>query len=116
MSENNEWVSTLINQLAEIRSQLETSHTDYEYDWQLPQPPPQQQQQQQQQQHKEEEGHGTVTDWRPRSQRLRRQISGLLENCGCPPGPPGPVGPKGRKGKKGKKGIPGKHKLLILQK
>jgi len=43
----------------------------------------------------------------PRSQRLRRQISGLLENCGCPPGPPGPVGPKGRKGKKGKKGIPG---------
>jgi hypothetical protein len=50
MSENNEWVSTLINQLAEIRSQLETSHTDYEYDWQLPQPPPQHQQHQQQHQ------------------------------------------------------------------
>ncbi len=44
----------------------------------------------------------------PKSERLKRQISGLLDGCGCPPGPPGPPGAKGKKGKKGKKGINGR--------
>ena len=82
-------MTTLISQLAEIRSQLETS--EYEYEQPTVQQPTVQK----------------STDWLPRSGRLRRQIGGLLENCGCPAGPPGPAGPKGRKGKKGKNGLPG---------
>ena len=126
ISENNEWVATLINQLAEIRSQLETGNSDYEYEWQQQQQQHQQhqddelqQQQQHQQQHQTEyerlqqQQHrhskdNKISDWLPRSQRLRRQIGGLLENCGCPAGPPGPPGTKGRKGKKGKNALPGR--------
>lgn len=48
------------------------------------------------------------TTWEPRSERLKRQINGLLDGCGCPAGPPGPPGIKGKKGKKGKKGLNGR--------
>jgi hypothetical protein len=66
-------VGTLINQLAEVRSQLELGNTDYEYDWHhLPRHPAEDGQQRQQRE--------------ARSQRLKRQIGGLLDNCGCPAG------------------------------
>ena len=43
--------------------------------------------------------------------RVKRQIydSGMLDNCGCPPGPKGEPGDRGKRGKRGKpgKGRPG---------
>ena len=87
LTENNEWVATLINQLAEIRSQLESSHTDYG-DYELQQRP-----------HRDgddDDGNDDDVNERReserRTQRLKRQIGGLLDNCGCPAGPPGAPG------------------------
>lgn len=101
MSENNEWVATLINQLAEIRSQLETgSPSDYDYDLHQQDPD-----------HVEKVSNDDDDQRRQResrTHRLKRQIGGLLDNCGCPAGPPGLPGPRGKKGKKGKNAIPGK--------
>ena len=87
LSENNEWVATLINQLAEIRSQLESGHGDYG-DYELQRHP-----------HRvddvdedDDDGVNQRRESERRTQRLKRQIGGLLDNCGCPAGPPGAPG------------------------
>jgi len=85
------------------RSQLETPHGDYEF-------------YQQGASHFEDdvlegepiESTTTTSNLVQQSGRKKRQISGLLDGCGCPPGPPGPQGIKGKKGKKGKKGLNGR--------
>ena len=80
---------------------MESPHGDYEFYQQGPN-------------HFEDEGSEAQepspesSTWTPKSERLKRQISGLLDGCGCPPGPPGPPGAKGKKGKKGKRGINGR--------
>ena len=95
MSENNEWVATLINQLAEIRSQLETgSPSDYDYDLHQQDPD-----------HVEKVSKDDDDQRRQResrTHRLKRQIGGLLDNWDVQPDlqdSPGPAVKRARKGR-----------------